>query len=176
MKNDKLIAGVVATIVGFLVIAGLFLPIQSGLFGNSPVDTQFGTKKIAAISWNLSSGTATSTSIYNSDQNDRIIDSSFVSCSGVGTSRTAYTGAGLAALTLRAATTTADSPATLTNTNYAVNYASISTSTPWSYTTSSTEPVLGVYGRVWPSGTYLTFTANATNTATCVVGVNYVAM
>lgn len=172
----KKIITVIALVIGIAAITGAyFFPKYSGSFGNSPVGTEFGTQKIAAVAWSLSSGSATSTSLYNGDQNDRVIESSFVACDTVGTSRTAYTGAGLASLILRAATTSADAPAIVSNTNYAVNISPLATSTPVVLAASSTEGVLNGYSRVWPSGSYLTFFSNATNTAQCTVGVKYFA-
>lgn len=174
MENK--IIKVIALVIGIVAIGGAyFFPQYSGSLGNSPVGTEFGTQKIAAVAWSLSSGSATSTSLYNSDQNDRVIESSFVACDTVGTSRTAYTGTGLASLIVRAATTTTEAPAIVTNTNYAVNISPLATSTPVVLTSSSTEGVLGGYSRVWPAGSYLTFFSNATNTAQCTVGVEYVA-
>lgn len=144
------------------------------LGASSAVDTVQNTAKIASIVMAPTTASATSSSIYNGDSTDRIIESSFVSCNTVGTSRTAYTGAGLASWLYRAATTSTAAPAVLSNTNYAMNIT-VSTSTADAYTASSTEPVLGAAGRVWASGSYLTFQPNATNTATCVVGVHYLA-
>ncbi len=171
MKNILITVALVVAIA--LGVGAYFYPENVQSLGNSATGTQFGTAKIAATSWSLATGSATTTSLYNNDQNDRIIQSSFVSCTGVGTSKTAYTGAGLAALIVRAATTTTAAPAIVTNTNYVANYSSVGTTTTVSYQASSTDPVLSSYGRVWPAGTYLSFYANATNTAQCIAGVNY---
>lgn len=159
-------------------VAALFLiqddASQPTTLGNSPTGTKFGVQKVASVAWSLASGSATSTSLYNNDVNDRVVQDSFFTCDSVGTSRTAYTGAGLAALSVQAATTSTAAPAIVTNTNFVVNLNPVATTSPWFYTASSTEPVLSNAGRFWASGSYLTFFANATNTAQCIAGVRYI--
>lgn len=171
MKTKTILIVLILT----LAIAGAyFFPrFVQGPVGGSPVGTQFGTQKIASVAWSLASGSATSTSLLNTDQNTRIIDSSFLACEGFGSSRTAYTGAGLANLIVRAATTSTPAPSIVSNTNYASNLTSVPTTTPWGLISTSTEGILTGYSRVWPSGTYLTFFSNATNTAQCTAGVSY---
>lgn len=169
--NYKLILG--ATLVAVvLIFGGLYL--TSNRLGNSPTGTKFATQRVSAVTWSLASSAATTTSLYNEDRNDRVIESTFVACDTVGTSRTAYTGAGLAALTIKSATTSANAPAIVTNTNLTTNFTAVATATVNMFDTTSTDPVLGDNGRVWPSGSYLSFFSNATNTASCTVGVKYV--
>jgi hypothetical protein len=92
-------------------------------------------------------------------------------CTGLGTSQTAYTGAGLANLSFTAGTTTTSAPAALSNSNYSFN-SNISTTSSVTYVASSTEGVISGYSRIWPTGTYWTVSSNATNTATCTIGVS----
>lgn len=156
-------------------------------FGYSPflktVVQQFGTtvgtgntQHTAAFAFNPTTGTATSSSIQNTDTQDRIVSGqTTVSCSGTGTSRTAYTGTALASLILQIATTSTASPAALGNTNYVLN-ATISTSTAdTQIATSSANVVNSATGNAirWQAGSYLTISSNATNTAACVVGIPY---
>lgn len=170
---NKIFLGILGLVLVVSIYGAYEYPLAKETLGNAPVGTQFGTMKIASINWSLTSGGATTTSVYNNDLNDRYIESSFLACDTVGTSKTAYSGAGLAALIIRAATTTTAAPTIVTNTNYAANYASVATSTAVLLTSSSTEGVLTGYSRVWPSQTYLSFFSNATNTAQCTAGVKY---
>lgn len=137
----------------------------------SPVGTTFTTAKVAQINITPSTPAGTSTGMLNTDSSDRYISSMYGACSGVGTSFTAYTGAGLTSLgfTVTGATSTTQAPNTISNTNTFV--MKVATTTPDSYasTTSSTD-----LSRVWASGTYYNFAFNATNTAACTVGVHYI--
>ena len=133
------------------------------------------TSKVAETTFNMLTGT--STSIQNTDAQDRIIISNEYFCSTIGTSQTAYTGAGLSALTLQAATTSSSYLTTpnqvVGNTNYTVN-VTIGTSTTEGYIASSTSPAgNGADGRRWAAGTWMTWFTNATNTAQCIVDVKY---
>ena len=155
----------------FLVLAFAFGGLIGSMFGQSvtaPVGTSdagstFSSPKMSAIVFNPSSTSATTTSVYNSDANDRFITSSFAYCSGV-------TATPVVALT--AATTSTANPTSLGNTNYVLN-VTVSTSTlPISATATST------YGSAlwqkWPAASYVSFAASATTSATCTIGVNYV--
>lgn len=174
MKQYFIIGGIVVAL-----IAGIF--IGKALFSNqvvagtqSPAGTTFSSAKISSVIAVPASATATSTSFLNTDSNDRIVQSSFIDCNTVGTSKTFLTGAGLASLQVQAATTSVANQGLQGNTNYVVNI-NLATSTTDVYVASTTPPVLGDYGRIWPTGTNLTITWNATNTASCVEGVNYLA-
>lgn len=156
------------------IIAGWYLPFSTvtQLVTGSAVGTTFVTAKVAQINFSPATGTATSTSVYNSDDSDRIVTDAFVSCNTLGTSYTAYTGTGLASLQFFAATTSASAPAIVTNPNFAMNVV-VATSTPTdAFTATSTYTF--VPGRRWKTATYMTFFSNATNTAACTVGVHYV--
>lgn len=170
----KVIFSLVGIVAVLALIGAYYFPQFQTSVGASPTGTTWGTARIASINWSLASHLATSTSLYNYDTQPRIIESSFVTCESMGTSKTAYTGAGLANLIIRAATTTTEAPAVITNANYAANYATVATSTAVLLTASSTEGVINGYSRIWPAGTYLTFWSNATNTAQCTVGVKYI--
>lgn len=139
----------------------------------SPVGTTFGTAKVAQINWTLSTS-ATSTAILNTDAFDRIVDQTFYSCTGVGTSRVAFSGAGTLAtngLVITAATSSAALIVPTTNVNLVMANILATTTAPVSYMASTT--VVGVPSRIWASGSYMNFEANATNTAACTVGVYY---
>lgn len=143
---------------------------KSVTVGASPVGTQAGTAKLATINWSLATNAATTTSIFNNDRQDRIIQGSFIACTLVGTSKTPLTGTGLAALTVSSATSSTANPSTLTNANKVMNATTVATSSPWVLATASAPSGSTL---VWPTQTYLSFASNATNTAQCVVGVNY---
>jgi len=172
MKN-KIIVSAVA-ILAVLAIATFLLSKKPVSSGSAGVGATFNSAKIAEINMTPSTGTATSTSIYNGDDDDRIVTDAFASCSGIGTSYTAYTGTGLtsAGLLLKAATTTTSAPASVTNTNLAMSI-SIATTTPSDmYVATSTYGT--AYWQRWGAGTYMTFFTNATNTAACSIGVHYI--
>ncbi len=169
-------------------VTGYSLSHKEVSLGTSAVGTTNGTQKIATITFAPATPAATSTSILNSDSNDRIIDEEISYCSGLGSSRVAFSGGGLASngLTFSAATTSTSAPNTVTNTNLTLN-VSIATTTGFAFVSTSSPSVIttfvdgvptststqSVISRVWASGSYLTFWSNATNTATCTVGVRY---
>ena len=168
------VVGVLAVTVGLGLgyrIWGNQAPIIVGAGSSAGVTNS--TARIASIVWAPATASATSTYLYNGDSTDRIIESSFISCSGVGTSQTYLTGAGLSALTFNAATSSAGSVTGLNgNTNYTYT-GTVATSSANVFIASTTDPLLGGLGRIWPAGSYLVWNANATNTATCVVGVHH---
>lgn len=149
---------------------GLSYPHQSAVVG-SPVGATFNNAKFAGIVFAPATGSATTTSILNTDGSDRKIEDFTVDCSGVGTSLTAYTGTGLSGLSFTAATTSTASPVTVSNTNSLVMPVATATVDVFNQTgTATSTPALS---RVWASGSYMTFVSNATNTAVCTVGVDY---
>lgn len=176
----SIIGVVIGLIVGFVggytmnhdKVAGAAIP--------SGVGATFNTARVATIEWSLAGPTSTSTSVFNSDATDREIESVKVICSGMGTSLTPLTGAGLVSLQFKAATTSTQAPAIISNTNTLLTNAVISTTTPDMYISTSTPGLSGSsnsdYVRVWASGSYLSFSTNATNTAQCLVGVAYLAL
>lgn len=170
--TKSVIALVLAGVIGVAIYGAYQYPkaLQSL---SSATGSTFSTAKIAAIVISPTTSSATSSSLYNGDASTRYITDSFVACSTVGTSYTAYTGVGLASWLWRMATTSTNAPILLANTNYAANITVGTTTVDGNYTASTTEGVLTGYSRIWPSATYLTIQPNATNTATCVVGVHY---
>lgn len=167
-------------IVGFLVLVaiagGYFFPKVYRVVG-SAVGTTFATAKVAAVNFSPTSATASSTFILNTDGSDRYILDSFAMCTAIGTSFTAYTGAGLtsAAVVFQMSTSSATTAGNIANTNYASNLAIATSTGAVNLVASSTEGVIFGYSRIWPSNTYLGIFANATNTAVCNVGVHYLA-
>ncbi len=183
-------------VLGAIVIAGailgayLFPVAQTPVaIGTSPTGTTFSSQKIAAIAFVPSAAGATTTSILNTDANDRYVTSNFVNCTNATTSYTAITGGGLANLIIKAATTSTNAPAVVGNTNLAMN-DTVATGTsaaggaafPVVMVSSTSLPAspavtnnvgAGAFAFLWASGSYLSFWANATNTAACIVGVQY---
>lgn len=186
MDNVKLFSafGALAVIAG-LVAGGVvlhFAPVhtQTNVISGSSAGATFNTAKFAAIVWQpgnvgtQTNGAATTTSLFNGDASDRIITNLTYSCSGVGSSNTAYTGAGLASLIFTAATSSASVPNSITVTNALLN-TNIATSSTELFVASTTPGLTGsAFVRRWAAGSYLTFSSNATNTATCAIGVNYI--
>lgn len=179
--NNKNLA-ILAVIALLVAVGGYFFP-KTGLVGAaapSSVGATFLTAKVATIEWSLAGPTATTTSILNSDATDREIESVKVVCSGMGTSLTPLTGVGLITLQLKAATTSTSVPSIISNTNTLLTSAVISTSTADFYLSTSSPGLAGTggndYVRVWGTGSYLSFSTNATNTAQCLVGVSYLSL
>lgn len=177
------IAGIVVLVIVFLFgksFSGTTMVSQYA--GSSAVGTTNSTARIATIVMSPTAPGATTTSILNGDANDRVIQAATYACTGVGNVLTAYTGAGLTSLgwVITAATTSTAAPASLGNTNYVFDTTNgIPTTTPALSYLASTTPGLtaaNTGNRVWPAGSYLTFSSNATTTAICTVGVPYLAM
>lgn len=167
-------------VLGIVVIGGYFSPggsstiVQS--FG-SATGTTFGTAKIANVNVAPLTGAATSTSILNSDASDRIVNRINIACGAVDTPGTFLTGAGLASFTLKLATTSVSSQGLQGNANLIGAAMVIATSTNAVLISTTTPAIAGnvaAFDR-WASGSYLTFLFNATSTASCTVGVDYMA-
>lgn len=174
MKNS-IFYGIVGIIVGVIIGASSFSSSPKEVAqAISPVGSTQSTAKVFSINMSPATASATSTSMLNSDASDRIVTDTFVDCNTTGTSLTYLTGAGLLAWSAQIATTSASGVGLQGNINYVGNL-SISTSTVDAYTASSTNPAPNPVGRVWPSGSYMTFVFNATNTAACVIGGHYLA-
>lgn len=172
--NKYYISGLV--IVLLVAVEAYFYPKSVVSLGASPSGAAFGDAKDAVTVINLANPGAngTTTSYLNPTPNDWYIKSEVVACEGLGTSQTAYTGTGLASLTFKMATSSTANPATNGNTN-TLPTVTVSTSTPNFVISSSTAGTPGNnnVSNIWAAGSYLTVTANATNTAACSVGVDY---
>lgn len=171
LKWVGIIAGVLAVIGGYFYPGGTSTIVQS--FGTTSGNSS--TRSTAGFAFNPTSASATTTSsLLNSDGNDRVITSVDTACSGLGTSQTAYSGSGLAALNFQIATTSTSAPVTLGNTNYIYN-STIATSSTTFYESTSTPGLTAgnLQVRRWPASTYVTVSSNATNTAACIINVNY---
>lgn len=177
----KIILGVVALIIAVGALGGYMYmfsdkeTVQPA--SASPAGTSFNTAKFAGVAVSLANPGAngTSTSILNTDANDRIITGLRAGCESVGTSQTAYTGAGLVSLQVTVATSSTSAPSSNGNTNSVGGGAFVlATTSPQFALSSTTQSTSKVYS-IWASGSYLTFTANATNTANCTLGADYVA-
>lgn len=158
------------------IYGGYVYPVPQYLVGASPAGSTFATSKTAGVAVNLANPGAngTSTSILNTDTNDRYVSSFHVGCENVGTSKTAYAGAGLANLQISIGTTTAPSPASfLSAAPVAVNFSIPTTTVDYLVSSSTLLTATSTLAAVWPTGTYMTFFFNATNTAACTAGVDY---
>lgn len=177
MKTSTLL-GIVAFLIiaGGILWAGLTYPLSVQTVG-SPAGTTLNTEKQAAqvISLATPGAGATSTSLVNTDASSRHITSTKVLCSGVGTSQTAYTGAGLASLQVTVATTTTANPATIPVgfADVTQNQAVGTTTSELMFASSTLLTATSSLASIWHAGENLTFWFNATNTAICTIGVNY---
>lgn len=161
--------------IGAMAVACLLLVHKA--HAASPQGATYFTGAFAGAVINLATpgANATSTSILNTTGNDLYVTGEKVLCEGVGTSKTAYTGTGLASATFTFATSSAAAPASNTNTN-TLPVVTLGTSTPDFVISSSTAGTPGnnLVSNIWLAGSYMTITANATNTAVCTVGVDYI--
>lgn len=174
MKNSFIIVAV--AFIALVVGAAVYLMGGHKQITASTAAVTANDAKIAEFNFAPTTAAATTTSVLNSDSQDRIITSFDTACSGLGTSLTAYTGAGLAALVFKVATSSTDTPNNLSNTNYVYN-GTIATSSSSFYDASSTPGLTSAtvvnFNRRWPAGTYLTVSSNATNTASCILNARY---
>lgn len=177
----KYIVSIALIVVAIVSVFGLIYPknVKDSSVG-SAVGSTFSTAKESAITWQPGNG-ATTTSLLNDSGYDRYIKSVQVMCTGVGTSLTAVTGAGLTSngLTMSAATTSTSAPAVFSTSNGFLQSQVIATTSPNGVFFATSTPQLGGgspftdYTRIWNSGSYLTFQTNATNTMTCTAGASY---
>lgn len=184
--NDETVRATIIAFVTAIVMGAIFLvfaPKGSTIVtaGSSPQGTTVNSAKFAGasgVALATPGANATSTSILNTDANDRLITGIRMSCEKVGTSQTAYTGAGLATWQITVGTTSTAAPAATPvgfNEVGGVSYV-ISTSTP-NFALATTTPQVGGLSSttvVWAAGSNLTFFSNATNTAICTLGADYV--
>lgn len=186
----SLLALLIAVIIGVGIMGAYYFPKVKNSLGATPVGNTFNDQKMAAITFSPSSGTATSTSILNPAGQDVYVTDNFAGCANATTTYTAYTGTGLANWLIKAATTSTSAPLNVANTNLVMNDiiatgTSIAGGTPFAInlvastsiatTSSALNGNVGTaaYQFLWAANTYLTFFSNATNTATCTVGVHY---
>src|ERR1700694_2136690 len=137
------------------------------MLGSSPVGTSFNDAKVSAIAINLANvgANGTSTSILNTDAGDRYVSSVELACEGVGTSKTAYTGTGLAGLQMNVGTTSTAAPATFVSAMPLASAIAFATSTSNFILSSSTLAIAtSSNAMVWNANSYMTFNFNATNT------------
>lgn len=179
-----------STIIASVVITSVivFVALQFANTGNqvagatSSTGVSFNTARFAGITMSMANvgANGTSTSILNSDSTDRYVTSLKVACQGIGSSFAINTGAGIASLNLTVATSTIANPASLSSANAILASGVISTTSTTLLISSSTAPVAtgptatSSYATVWNTGTYMTFQTNATNTAACTLGVDYI--
>ena len=175
------ILGVIVVILA--IVGGYEFPVQKQsvqqvvVKGINPSGTNYSNAMYDGVTVNLGSAGAgaTSTSIYNTDSFDRYVTSIRGACVNVGTSKTAYTGTGLVSLQLTVATTTTANPAVIPGNIAVANAFVLSTSTTnFMFASSTTQVSTTSNAIVWPANTYETFWVNATNTATCTFGLDYV--
>lgn len=178
MEQNKTPIGILLSLVVVAAIAiGAYFYPQIVAFGTpSTAGSSFSSAKFAGITAALSApgANATSSSVLNTDATDRYVTGFRLGCQGIGTSKTAYTGAGLAALNVSVGTSSTAAPATLAPFVYVAQNFTIPTTTPDNAvaTSSGATSPLGE-AALWRSGEYMTFATNATNTAACTFGVDY---
>ncbi len=162
---------IIYTIAGLIVLVAVFFVGQSAsnnasVQGVSSVGATNSTAKLASITIAPLTIAATSTSILNADATDRAVTSAFAFCTGVTNQPAVNT------WTLQAATssTLVVTPPT---SNYAMNLTVATTTT---VVLASSTAISNDIFRIWPSGTYMIFASNATNTAACTIGLHYLSL
>lgn len=170
-----------------LGIAGLFLPFigtPSHVASVSPSGSTFSTQRgLGVAGWTPSNG-ATSTSIQNLTGQDVVVTGCFAQTETATTSYTAVTNTGLASFNIKAATTSTNAPAVVTNTNFVLNMniatgTSAAGGTPFPQILQSTSTAVSAAAGISalpfmvPANAYLTFFANATTSSTYSVFCPY---
>jgi hypothetical protein len=162
-----LLTAVAAVVIGAAIWGGYLYPKSSPSAG-SAVGSTFGDAKVAMVNMAPATSAASSTSILNTDGSTRFVESLEADCTGVATA-----GTSVATMTITGATTTVANEGLQGNTN--TFSGTIATTTAFSLLSSVIASTGSAVAYVWPANTYLTFLFNTTNTASCVVGVHYLA-
>lgn len=180
--TKSILALVGAVIVGGFIWGAYQYPKASTQVaaGASPAGTTFSTAKFfgVAIAPAAPGTNATSSSVQNNTGQDLGIVSTRAFCEGLGTAKTAYSGAGLAALTVTIATSSTAAPAINANTNTVGSTAMTLATSTGNFTEASstssngaTSPGSTLVSNIWAAGSFLSFYVNATSTGTCTIGV-----
>lgn len=174
MKITKTIVLVAISLIIGTVVGYVFSHKSDIVTTVSPAGTTGTSGKYYSQTISLTSSSATTTSMYNNSGFDFAVRAVDVMCQSVGTSKTAYSGSGLATLNFKIATSSSSAvtgTVSDVNTNYMANI-NIGTSTVDSYNATTTEGVIAGTSKIWPNGTYSIISSNATNTASCAVGIS----
>lgn len=175
MKKSNLIVTVFVALAAVVILGYVLTHENSQMAGTiAPVGTTNTSSIFLSNTLSLVGPGGTTTSVFNNTGYDLAERSVDVMCQSVGTSKTPLTGTGLASLTLRIATSsinTVSGDVGSINTNYLANMV-IGTSTTDSYNSTTTEGVIQSTTRIIPNGTWAIISSNATNTASCAVGIN----
>ncbi len=168
----------VSIVSNFLILKKLdtMSPVQLAGTTQNSAGTVFSSAKRYSITFAPATASATTTSIINTDATDRIVVDTVIYCGGIGTSLSPYIGGGLSVFNISVATSSAANPTATTSSSNLVSSNNIATSTADGFVASTTVATGSAYGRVWASGSYMSFIANATNTAVCNVGVDTLAL
>lgn len=175
MKTKKILFLLVALIVvvGCLIY---FFP-RNQLAGTvSTAGSSFNTARYAGVSIDASvtGSTGTSSSITNLDATDRYITGVRGACQNVGTSKSAM-GAGIASWQISIGTTSSANPISFSSAVAVAVGSIIPTSTASTVFSTSTQQIAtSTNATLWATGVPLTFFLNATNTAQCTFGVDYI--
>lgn len=185
MNNISLTQVGIYVLLAIGIVIGWFVPFQTAMqLSTTPQGGTTTSASFYSIAANLATpgANATSSSILNPTGNDLYATTIRVGCENIGSSFTPYTGVGTtsAGLTLSIATSSTAAPATNANTNLVGGGTIvIATSSPQfgiaTSTMAATGAGIGGSGKpyiIWGAGTYMTFTASATNTAQCTYGVD----
>lgn len=165
-----IITGIIALLVGVGIGYVIHSPREIRVGAASPTGSFQSSPQIAQSSASpLTVAIASSTGAFLNNSNDRAVFEGYAFCTGVGSQPGVTNNAWL----LYAATSTNSTPlATTSSVTNLINGLSIATSSATDYVATTTWSSDAL--RLWPSGTYLDFSFNGTNTATCTFGVKYI--
>ena len=163
---NKITISVISVLIAAAIVGAYFYPQVPQSFGAVVTGaTTANTARIAQTTLLLSSSAATSTSILNTDAQDRYIVNAEVFCSGM-----AATSTGQASnLTFVIATS---STAGIAGANSIVISPALTATPPAEFYATQTTINTADFRR-WAAGSYLTFLATATSSASCTPDVNY---
>lgn len=156
-----IVSAVVIVVIG-IILAVVFASPAKNVNTLAVGDTQSTPKMIQAVCNNAA--TTTYTSFYNSDANDRIASNVDIYVEASSTSPLASMTAG-----------TSTNSVTVPVANFFNNNTATSTLPVYVSTSSPANTGVTPANRIWPSGTYLNFVANATTSGYCAIKVNYIA-
>ncbi len=167
--TSKIVAALIVTLA---IVGSYFFPSSEGILaGASPTGTTFSTQKLATIVFAPATTAATTTFLLNTDANDRIVEQAVYSCSGL----TAVNNGSFISTGFQFYMSTSSTAVQTGNSNY-VLITSVPTTTPELFVASTTPGLTATAAfRRWAAGSYLQINANASTTASCVIGVNYLA-
>lgn len=183
--NIKLTYVLLYVLLAVMAVVGWFLPRMQFATSASPSGATTSSQRGLGVAGWTPSNSATTTSVQNLTGQDVIVTNCYAQTENATTSYTAVTNTGLASFNIKAATTSTNAPAVVSNTNFVLNMniatgTSAAGGTPFAQVLQSTSTAVsaaaGVESFMYkvPNNAYLTFIANATTSSTYSVFCPYI--